>query len=211
MQRTLMTPQAMVVKTPSSSTPATAAEALMTALVAFMATQPQPACAESSRPTSSTSAATLEFAPKEASLRDKCQGGAHGNLTYQELLDTQLQYVSWVLKASKDAYPGNWGVATKQLAFNLQRVARINEEGLEETMTAVRTRQLGFPPDQQKVAAAIATLLSESEDTLLTVGRNAVQAGNLRAVGIMEAALKMRRIADAEIEQMHQTLQSEMS
>ena len=127
----------------------------------------------------------LKFAPKEARLEDKCQGGTHGNPTYQELLDTQIQYVSWVLKASKDQYPGNWGVAMKQLACNLKRFARINEEGLVETFVTVRNRQLGYLPDHHKVALAINALLTEDEETLLMVGRNAVQSGNLRAVGIM--------------------------
>ena len=97
----------------------------------------------------------------------------------------------------------------KQLACNLKRFARINEEGLVETFVAVRARQLGHLPDHHKVALAINTLLTEDEEILLMVGRNAVQSGNLRAVGIMEAALKMRRITDAEIAEVHAQLQTE--
>ena len=97
----------------------------------------------------------------------------------------------------------------KQPAFNLKRFARINEEGLAETLVAARTRQSGYLPDRHKVALAINTLLTDDEEILLMAGRNAVQSGNLRAVGIMEAALKMRRITDAEITEMHAQLQTE--
>ena len=148
----------------------------MTALAAFMASQMPSARADSSRPATSSTAPSPEFAPKEAKLEDKCQGGTHGNLTYQELLDTQLQYVSWVLKTSKDQYPGNWGVAMKQLAFNLKRFARINEEGLVETFVPAQSRQSGHLPDHRKIASAINTLLTEDEEMLMMVGHNAVRS-----------------------------------